>query len=153
MKVEMVHLQVLKDNVVEYNPKKTITIPKIAANWIRPIIGTACREQILVCGMDASMKPTFIETVAVGSTSECYVSVAEVFKTALLTNSYGVMIFHNHPSGNCMPSKMDEYTTESIIKAAKLLNVKFLDHIIVGDGDNYYSFMENRAVNACTKDE
>lgn len=153
MKIELVHLQVVKDNVVECNPEQIITVPKIAANWIRPIIGTACREQILVCGMDASLNPTFIETIAVGSTSECYVSVAEVFKTALLTNSYGVMVFHNHPSGDCMPSKIDEYTTESISKAAKLLNIKFLDHIIVGDGDNYYSFMEEQAIKVCSKDE
>lgn len=143
MKVEMIHLQMVRDNVVEYNPVQTITVPKLAADWIRPIIGNSCREQIVVCGMDAKMHPTFIEIVAIGTVCECRASLAEIFKTAILTNAYGVIVFHNHPSGDCTPSEEDNKITDRISKAAKLLDVCFLDHIIMGENDSYFSFKES----------
>ena len=153
MKVEMIHLQMVRDNVVEYNPVQTITVPEMAADWIRPIIGNLCREQIIVCGMDTKMNPTFIETIAIGTVCECRASMAEIFKTAILTNAYGVIVFHNHPSGDCTPSKMDDEVTDSICKSANLLGIRFLDHIIVGDENNYYSYMENRAKKVLSTEE
>ena len=53
------------------------------------------------------------------------------------------MCFHNHPSGSTKPSKEDRIITDRIKKAGELLGIKLLDHIIIGDNDEYYSFAEN----------
>lgn len=143
MKVEMIHLKMVKDSIVEYIPEQNITTPSQATEWIRPLLMDSSREQIIVCGMDAKLKPTFIERVSMGGVSECQVSVAELFKAALISNAYGVMVFHNHPSGDSKPSEEDKRVTDKISKASKLLDVKFLDHIILGEDNTYYSFKES----------
>ena len=65
----------------------------------------------------------------------------EIAKEALLLNSRSVIISHNHPGGNCKPSKSDEVSTELVKGALSLVDIVLLDHIIVSDLE-YYSFKE-----------
>jgi DNA repair protein RadC len=62
------------------------------------------------------------------------VRVAEIFKTAIRRNATNIIIIHNHPSGDPTPSPDDIAITRAIIQAGELLDVKLLDHIIVGNG-------------------
>jgi len=55
----------------------------------------------------------------------------EVFKGALIANSYAIIVAHNHPGGSLTPSKEDLETTEILIKAGDLMGVKVIDHFIV----------------------
>ena len=65
-----------------------------------------------------------------------------IFKTALENNATSIMLCHNHPSGDVLPSDRDKALTRNIINGGKLLEIKILDHIIVGI-DNYFSFADS----------
>ena len=65
-----------------------------------------------------------------------------IFKIALENNATAIMLCHNHPSGNVKPSDHDKALTRNIINGGKLLEIKILDHIVVGI-DNYFSFADS----------
>ena len=77
-----------------------------------------------------------------GTLNTSIVHPREVIKEALLINASSIIIMHNHPSGETLPSKADDEVTSSIAISANMFSIKLLDHIIVGL-DDYYSYMED----------
>lgn len=67
----------------------------------------------------------------------------EVVKTALGCNAAAVIFAHNHPSGVAEPSEADRMITQRLKQALNLVDIRVLDHFIVGDGEHAYSFAEN----------
>ncbi|HAQ39631.1 MAG TPA: DNA repair protein RadC [Clostridiales bacterium] len=82
--------------------------------------------------------------VSRGSINCCIAYPREIFKRAMLQNASTVIVVHNHPSGDSEPSKEDIVLTNRLNECGKVLGIKLLDHIIVGDEEreNYYSFKE-----------
>lgn len=78
-----------------------------------------------------------------GSTHSSIVDIKHLLSCAILTNSSGVIITHNHPSGNKTPSKSDVLITNKIKSALKLIDVILIDHLIITN-KSYYSFQENQ---------
>jgi len=76
-----------------------------------------------------------------GGITETSVDIRIVMKEAVLSNCTILAVCHNHPSGNLTPSHVDKELTKSIKRACELMNIHFLDHVIVTDGQ-YYSFKE-----------
>lgn len=140
--IPVVHLRMVKEKEVEYGGRK-MDSPKKAADLIRPLLDGMDRECIIVCGLDSRMKPAFIQTVAVGALNVCAFSIPEIFKSAVLANAAAIILFHNHPSGEPEPSEEDIVMTMRIRSAGKLLGITLADHIILGDGEKYYSFSES----------
>ena len=70
-------------------------------------------------------------------------SPREVFKEAFLQNANSVLLAHNHPSGDCTPSKADFEVTYKMVHVAMTMGVNLIDHIIVGQ-NQYYSFKEHK---------
>lgn len=68
-----------------------------------------------------------------GSVNSSIFSVREIFQKALLANAVSVIFMHNHPSGDCTPSREDVTVTQRALEAGKLIGVEVLDHIIIGD--------------------
>ena len=97
----------------------------------------------LVCSLNTKNQPLTIEIVAMGTVNACMVGVAEAFKTAIVSNAAGIMLFHNHPSGVCAPSNEDVQLTQRFIDAGKLLGIALKDHIICGTEGKYFSFKES----------
>ncbi|HNB22737.1 MAG TPA: JAB domain-containing protein, partial [Candidatus Melainabacteria bacterium] len=64
-------------------------------------------------------------------------------KAAILSNSYAILVAHNHPGGSLTPSREDLETTEQLVSAGKLLGVPVVDHVIVAAG-GIHSIRENR---------
>lgn len=77
-----------------------------------------------------------------GGSSSCIVDVKFIAQTAILTNCDGIIIAHNHPSGNLRPSESDITITKKIKEALNLFDVKLLDHIILTK-DAYTSMSDN----------
>jgi len=71
--------------------------------------------------------------VAVGSLDCVHVHPREVFRAAIIGAASGIILTHNHPSGNPMPSEADIKVTRGLIRAGQLLKIDVLDHIIMGD--------------------
>lgn len=76
-----------------------------------------------------------------GGITETAVDIRIIMKEAVLANCTILAVCHNHPSGNLSPSKADEILTRSLDRACEVMNIHFLDHVIVTDGQ-YYSFHE-----------
>ena len=75
--------------------------------------------------------------VSRGSIDRAIVHPREIFKRALSVNATAIIIAHNHPSGNVTPSRADIDLTKRIEECGDLLGVKLLDHVIVGERDDY----------------
>ncbi len=78
----------------------------------------------------------------IGGINSCIIDLREIFKYAYLHNAASFICIHNHPSGNVMPSNVDNFNTENIYKTGKIQGIIMDDHIIIGN-NNYYSYKEN----------
>jgi DNA repair protein RadC len=101
----------------------------------------ASREQVWVLLLDARHRPISVETVAVGSVNSSRLTPRDVFAPALRAGSSGLVVAHNHPSGDPSPSRADRLVTEALRSAATLIGVPMLDHIIVA-ARGHHSFRE-----------
>jgi DNA repair protein RadC len=86
-----------------------------------------------------------VAQLSMGTVSNTIVSIAEIMQLALLRNASGIILSHNHPSGNLSPSQNDRILTKDVQKAAKLFNISVLDHIIL-TSEGYYSFSDHGEV-------
>jgi DNA repair protein RadC len=80
--------------------------------------------------------------ISQGGVSGTVADPKRIFQLALENLASGIILCHNHPSGNIQPSQQDIKLTRKINEGAKLLEINLLDHIILGD-ENYYSFADN----------
>jgi DNA repair protein RadC len=88
-------------------------------------------EHFVSFHLNAKNEVVGYQIVSRGTVSASLVHPREVFKAALLANSYALIVAHNHPAGSLTPSPEDIQTTETLIKAGNLLGVQIVDHIIV----------------------
>lgn len=80
--------------------------------------------------------------VSEGGVGSCPVDPKIIFSAALKCLATGIVLTHNHPSGNVIPSEIDKKLTKKLSEGAKLLDIELLDHLIVSDCQ-YYSFREH----------
>ena len=92
--------------------------------------------------MNNSNKVKGICQLSIGGISGTLVDLRILFAIVLKSLSVGVILAHNHPSGKLIPSEADKQLTEKIKKAAELLDVKVLDHLILTPNGDYYSFSD-----------
>jgi DNA repair protein RadC len=99
-------------------------------------------QEVLMCAFFDS-KANFLgdEKISVGSTSFAFFSAKDVLRCALEKNATILVLLHNHPSGDPTPSQDDIRVTERMRQCAALLDMKLIDHIIIGD-NQYFSFKE-----------
>ena len=79
--------------------------------------------------------------IAHGGISEVSVDVRIIMREAVVCNTTIIVVCHNHPSGNLTPSKADDALTQSIKQACDVMRIRFMDHVIITDG-NYFSYHE-----------
>jgi DNA repair protein RadC len=103
-------------------------------------------ESLRVILLDTRYRLMRIESVSIGSMNESIAHPREIFRPAITYSAYAVIVVHNHPSGDASPSQADHSLTKRLAEAAELLQIKLLDHIIIGapaDGQSgYFSFKE-----------
>jgi DNA repair protein RadC len=96
--------------------------------------------------LDTRYRLIRVESVSLGSTNESIAHPREIFRPAITYSAYAVIVVHNHPSGDASPSQTDHSLTRRLAEAAELLQIKLLDHVIVGaplEGNpGYFSFKE-----------
>lgn len=78
----------------------------------------------------------------IGTLDKANVHPREIYKYAYLNSSKSIVLVHNHPSGDCLPSNEDIILTKRIIEIGKIMGIEVIDHIIFGN-NNYYSFYDN----------
>jgi len=103
-------------------------------------------ESLRVVLVDTRYRLIRVEAVSTGSMNESIAHPREIFRPAITYSAYAVIVVHNHPSGDASPSQTDHSLTRRLAEAAELLQIKLLDHIIIGapsEGSlGYFSFKE-----------
>lgn len=95
------------------------------------------KENFIVINLNNQHGIMNYEVVAIGTVNSVQLRPVEVLRTAVICNSPAVVLIHNHPSGISKPSIADINFTEQIVNAAEILNIKILDHVIIGESDFY----------------
>lgn len=80
-----------------------------------------------------------------GTTNSVSVCIQKLFSEALLCGAHGIIVAHNHPSGQLKPSEADKKLTSEIAVAGKILNIKLLDHLIITN-NSYLSFADENII-------
>lgn len=127
-------------DLIELFPIRT---PTDAAKFFEPL-RFAAEEHFVSLHLNARHEVIGLHEVSHGTISSSLVHPREVFKAALLANSYAIIVCHNHPSGSRLTASHDDLiTTEQLVKAASLIGVNLLDHLIISRTDEVYSIREN----------
>ncbi len=143
-RVSIINVKAVKERSVLYE-KRRIENAGDAIGFASPFFRDADREMVYVCSLTTKKEPVTMEQVAVGSLNQCIIEPREIFKGAILSNASGILCFHNHPSGDCTPSKDDNMLTKRLTQAGIILGIELVDHIILGEGSEFYSYgMENK---------
>lgn len=142
----MYELQVVRIKLVEDVPlfsNRQIKCADHAVEIMSEEIKLYDREVIFVLNLDASGNVLNMNMATMGSISEAYISPSEIFKTAILSNAIGIILMHNHPSGDPLPSEADISMTQRMLECGNLMGVRVLDHIIVaGLTGDFYSMRD-----------
>lgn len=101
------------------------------------------REVLCIVNFRNDHSPINMNIVSMGTLNASLAHPREILKSPILSNAAAVMLVHNHPSGNLTLSKDDIEITERMQKLFSLADIQFLDHIIVGNRGEYFSFLEN----------
>ena len=117
--------------------------PEDAANLVMHRMSALEQEELHVILLDTRNRVMGVDQVYRGSVNSSQVHVGELFKTAIRRNIPAVIVVHNHPSGDPEPSPDDVAVTRAFVEAGKLLDIKVLDHLVIGNG-RFVSLKERR---------
>jgi DNA repair protein RadC len=118
-----------------------ITSSKLVFDMMQPIIGELLHEEFWVLFLNNSNKVISKAQLSKGGLTGTVVDVRMVFRLALENGATGLILCHNHPSGNLHPSQADKEITKKLKLAGESLDVKVLDHLIISE-TKYYSFVD-----------
>jgi len=136
MRINFMETRLIKEKGVNYDNMISINNPESiveALNSLMDMDTLTVEKLVLVC-LDTKNKIMSINQISQGTVNASLVSPREVFQMALLQGASSIVVAHNHPSGNVEPSSEDIGVTSRLEEAGKILGVKLLDHLIIGDG-------------------
>lgn len=136
-------LEIGRRRMIEATPQK----PKIrsagdAFKAIRYHFQNLNHEEFFVFLLNRANRITNFKRISMGGTSGTFVDPKLIFKYAITHYASGIIVAHNHPSGQLKPSDSDIRITDRIAATGKVLEIPLLDHLIITD-ENYYSFNDN----------
>ncbi|MBW3517650.1 DNA repair protein RadC [Flavobacterium sp. NKUCC04_CG] len=114
---------------------------RMVYDLMQPIIGDLAHEEFWVLLLNNSNKIIHQQKLSIGGLTATVVDVRILFKLAIEHQAVGIILCHNHPSGQLTPSETDLRITRKIKQAALLFDISILDHLIVTEKD-YYSFAD-----------
>lgn len=103
----------------------------------------ALKEYFVVMYLNQANRVIGVQKLSEGGLTSAVADVRLLFGTALKILATGIVISHNHPSGNTRPSLQDRNLTKQVKEAGKLLDIKLLDHLIITPDDQYISMADN----------
>ena len=100
-----------------------------ASTLLHTYLADVDREHFVIILLNQKNRVIGIHTVSMGSLTASVVHPREVYKVAILSNAASIVCGHNHPSGDCQPSREDRALTTRLVEAGKLLGISVLDHV------------------------
>lgn len=118
-----------------------ITSSITAAQYLRGLMKSDV-EEFWAMALSSSKKVIKAKMIFRGTVDACLVHPRDIFRFAIFNNASSIIVAHNHPSGDRMPSHSDRVLTQKLVKAGKLLQLPVVDHLILAEAD-YYSFLDS----------
>lgn len=112
-----------------------------AVNVIKHFYDHDDKEKLYIIMLNGRKKVIGVNLVAIGTVDSVIMHPREIFKTAILASASAIILIHNHPSEEVVPSTADIELTDQIIKGGKILDIQVLDHIIYSE-DCFYSIYD-----------
>ncbi len=126
--------------------------PETVANYFRSCYAQEDREHFCAILLDAKLHPLRNVLIAVGTRTDARIHPREVFLPAIRAGAIGMILAHNHPSGDPEPSAADLSMTERLESAGELLGIRVYDHIVVGS-NGYVSIRDRRFQRSAIRDK
>ncbi|HEY9004167.1 MAG TPA: DNA repair protein RadC [Mucilaginibacter sp.] len=126
-------------NDTEVKAVESIVSSKDAYNLMRRHLVDLNHEEFWIILLGRSSKVLGKELISKGGLSGTVADPKVIFHIALQHQASGIILIHNHPSGNLKPSQLDISLTKRLSEAGRMLDIQILDHLIIGD-TGYYSF-------------
>lgn len=117
----------------EAGPRTLISSPGDAGNLLMEEMRHLEQEHFKVIHLGVKNQVLGVDLVSVGTVGSSLVHPREVFKNSIRRNATGVILVHNHPSGDPTPSREDVQVTRRIADAGRILGIEVVDHIVIGD--------------------
>ena len=143
MEFYKIKLQMAREKAINLDGK-IILKPIDIVNFINSLenYSVACNEYVVVIALNTKNEIIAYSEISSGSINLCNIDIPSIFRVLFATNGNKFILVHNHTSGNSKPSQIDIDTTERIKKAALIIGLDFLDHIIIGDNEYTSIFSE-----------
>jgi DNA repair protein RadC len=125
-----------------YQSPAKITAPEHVHQLLLPVIKGQPRELLFSIALDPSNSLIGFEVVSQGTSDASLATPRELMKAIILTNANAFIVAHNHPSGNLEASQEDRNVAKRIAHAAQILDLKFLDFLILTN-EGFYSFAQS----------
>lgn len=126
--------------------REKIDSPELVCEFLGAEMRMLHKESLRVILLDTRYHFLRLEEISLGSINESIAHPRDVFRPAIIFSAYAVIVVHNHPSGDPSPSQADHSLTRRLREAAELLQIRMLDHIIIGAPAEgrpaYFSFKE-----------
>jgi DNA repair protein RadC len=127
---------------VGFMEHKQLDEPSRVAEYMEGAFDDApMQEQVWVIMLNAKLYPIAREKVSTGLASSCLLDAKIVFRPAIVAGASGIILSHNHPSGDPTPSSADLQVTKQLVQAGNVLKIPVRDHVIIGHG-KHYSFSD-----------
>ncbi len=131
----------LGEQVSTYDGRRSaLSSPHLIARAVAPIIRDQTVEVFGAMLLDTRNRPLGWHEASRGTLNASMVHPREVFRPAIHLGACSIVIAHNHPSGDPNPSAQDDSVTRRIIEAGKIIGIPCIDHVIIGEGERYYSY-------------
>lgn len=118
--------------------------PEQVFNYYYPLLRNLNQEHLYVIFLNAKGLVISEQLISKGTLSSSLIDGRDILKLSLKFSSSAIILVHNHPSGDSMPSVADIKATSKVINQAKLMDIVVLDHIIIGN--DYFSMKENLSI-------
>jgi DNA repair protein RadC len=125
----------------EVKEKEKFTSSRDIFEAIYPMLADKQHEEFWILLLNRANKLIEKILISTGGLTGTVADVRMIFEHAIKSKATSVILSHNHPSGNLSPSQTDIDLTKKMVKAGETLDIKVLDHIIIGD-NRYYSFAD-----------
>ena len=133
--VQSYMLKVLR--VGEPEPSMKVDSPQVARKYWNAVIKKQPwfddqKETLIVLLLSTKYNVEGYSLASIGTLNESIAHPRDIFRAAIAGGCYGIIVMHNHPSGDPLPSDVDRSLTQRLRDAADLLQIKLLDHVIIG---------------------
>ncbi len=125
---------------------KPLDSPDLIHDLFAPQLRHLAQEQVVVAVVDTRLRHVGTTIVSMGSVNESTAHPREILRPVITRGAHGFVLVHNYPSGDPTPSRADQVVTRRMVEAAEIMQVKFLDHVIIGKPSPgrlpYFSFRQ-----------